>query len=317
MTKLKDKIENALNESRTLILGAEVLLGFQYQSFFQTGFEKLPAYAQQLEIVNLALMLVVVGLLIAPAAYHRLVANGEDTEDVNRCVTGVMGMALLPFALAMGSNFLIAVEKAIALSAGLIAGIAALLVAIFFWYGFEMIGRSRHSAEIERIKSMADKNEKPEPDGNPLPAKIKQVLTETRIVLPGVQALLGFQLAVMLMDSFDKLTPMQKYTHLEGLGWIALSMVLLMTPAAYHRIVEQGEETERFLRLASRLVLFGMAFLALGIASDFYVVADKVFKSHAFAIALAAIAIVFFYGLWFGYTAIRRNQLSSQQERMG
>lgn len=34
---------------------------------------------------------------------------------------------------------------------------------------------------------------------------MEEVLTECRMVLPGAQALLGFQLAIVLMEAFDRL----------------------------------------------------------------------------------------------------------------
>ena len=57
MAKLKDKIKTALDESRMLILGAQVLIGFNYRSVFESGFEKLPKPAQYLKLVSLAVML--------------------------------------------------------------------------------------------------------------------------------------------------------------------------------------------------------------------------------------------------------------------
>jgi len=42
MASYSDKLENALNESRILILGAQVLVGFGFRSVFQEGFPKLP-----------------------------------------------------------------------------------------------------------------------------------------------------------------------------------------------------------------------------------------------------------------------------------
>lgn len=137
--------------------------------------------------------------------------------------------------------------------------------------------------------------------------KVEQVLTETRMVLPGVQALLGFQLASMLVDGFDKLPESSKYVHLASLGCIALAAILLMTPAAYHRIVEDGEDTEPFFRFASRMVLAAMVPLALGIAGDFYVVVAKVAASPPFGIAAAVLALVLFYSLWFGFMLWRRH----------
>ena len=42
MGELKGKVQNALDEARTLILGSQILLGFQYDSIFQRGFDELP-----------------------------------------------------------------------------------------------------------------------------------------------------------------------------------------------------------------------------------------------------------------------------------
>jgi Family of unknown function (DUF6328) len=81
-----------------------------------------------------------------------------------------------------------------------------------------------------------------------------------------------------------------------------------MTPAAYHRIVERGEETEHFHRFASRVLLAAMIPLALGITADFYIVMRKVTESAALSAIVAALLLIAFYGLWFGYTLYRRAQ---------
>jgi hypothetical protein len=41
----------------------------------------------------------------------------------------------------------------------------------------------------------------------PLGTKIEQVLTEARIIIPGAQALFGFQFVAMLTTGFDRLPP--------------------------------------------------------------------------------------------------------------
>jgi hypothetical protein len=127
------------------------------------------------------------------------------------------------------------------------------------------------------------------------------------VVLPGAQALLGFQFISLLMESFEKLPQSSKYVHFTSLCLVALAVILLMTPAAYHRLVDRGEDTEHFHRFASRTLLASMIPLALGITGDFYVVARKITQSDAFAIGLAALALCIFYGLWFGYTLYERQ----------
>ena len=142
MAKLKDKVQTALDEARMLILGSQVLVGFQFRSVFENGFEKLPHYTQYLKLGGLALMIVAVALLMAPGAYHRIVEEGEDTPAMHRFTTNVMCIALLPFAVGLGIDAFVATEKIVGKTTAIFAGLLATLFAIFFWYGLEAIRRS-------------------------------------------------------------------------------------------------------------------------------------------------------------------------------
>ena len=308
MAKLKDKVKTTLDEGRMLILGSQVLLGFQFRSAFEQGFAKLPAHAQYAKLGGLGLMLLAVALLMWPGAYHQIVEGGEDTERLHRFATAVMGVALLPFALGLGADFFVGAEFMFGRTQGLVAGAAALAAALFFWYGLEALRRGGRKAEVGEEKEMARQNGEGEEGGTELKAKIEQALTEVRVVLPGAQALLGFQFASLLVEGFEKLPQSSKYVHFVSLSLIALAIILMMTPAAYHRLVEEGEDTEHFHRVASRMLLASMVPLALGITGDFYVVARKVTESAGLAAGLAALALATFYGLWFGFTLYRRKQ---------
>ncbi|MDQ6808451.1 MAG: DUF6328 family protein [Verrucomicrobiota bacterium] len=90
-----------------------------------------------------------------------------------------------------------------------------------------------------------------------------------RIVLPGTQAFIGFQLSAFLTDAFTKLPRTAQTLHLSALGFVALSGILLMTRPAYHRIAEKGEMNPHFLKLASGFLLAAMIPLALGISIRF------------------------------------------------
>jgi hypothetical protein len=307
MAELKDKVKTTLDEGRILIIGAQVLLGFQFRSIFETGFEKLPEHAKYMKLGGLGLLLLAVTLLIWPAAYHQIVEDGEDTHDLNRFATAVMGVALLPFALGLGVDFFVGAEHLFGRTQGLIAGVVALAVALFFWYGLEAIRRGSREPQVKEKKEMLKQEGEPEEGKTKLKDKIQQVLTEVRVVLPGAQALLGFQFISLLMEGFEKLPQSSKYVHFISLSLVALSVILLMTPAAYHRLVEQGEDTEHFHRFASRILLASMVPLALGITGDFFVVARKITEAEGLSIGLAALALLIFYGLWFGYTLYRRQ----------
>jgi hypothetical protein len=113
----------------------------------------------------------------------------------------------------------------------------------------------------------------------------------------------------MLMEGFDKLPQPSKYAHTISLIVKAVTVVLLMAPAAYHRMVEHGENTEHFHSVASMLVVLAMIPLPIAIAGDFYVVMQKVTGSALLAILTSATILLFFYLLWFGFTAYRRAQI--------
>jgi amino acid permease len=307
MSQLKDKIKTTLDEGRILIIGTQVLLGLQFRTFLEPGFEKLPAHAKYIKFGGLGVLLLAIALLIWPSAYHQIIEDGEDTHRLHRFASTVMCIALLPFALGLGVDLFVGGEILFGTTQAIIAGVVALLVALFFWYGWEAMKRGERAPEVKEKQEMAKQKGEDKEGETKLKDKIQQMLTEVRVVLPGAQALLGFQFIAMLMEGFEKLPQLSKYVHFISLSLVALTVILLMTPAAYHRLVERGEDTEPFHRFASRVLLAAMIPLALGITGDFYVVARKVTKSDGLSIALSALALLIFFGLWFGYTLYKRG----------
>jgi hypothetical protein len=302
MVELKDKIKTALDENRMLVLVVQVLVGFQFKGAFEPGFKRLPILLQHVKLGAFAFMLVTLALLLTPPSYHRIVARGECTRDFHEVLTGIMEWALMPFAVGLGLDVFVPCEKLLGMSGGIFCGIGALGVALFFWYGLPAFRRSRREHRVHQKELM--KNQASDEKAS-LKDKITQVLTEGRVVLPGTQALLGFQLVTFMSDAFEKLPRSLQMTHLAALGLIAFSAILLMTPPAYHRLVEHGEDTEHFLRLASVFVVVAMIPLALGIAVDFFVVVKKTTDSSPFAWGFASGTLAIFFGLWFAFPLLR------------
>lgn len=298
--ELPEKIDQALNESRILVLVTQVMLGFQYQAVFQPGFERLPRLSQTLKLGGLSLMLLALALLMAPAAYHRIVMQGNVSGQFHQFITKMTTPALLPLAIALGMDFYVMGAKITGPGLGVLIGLAVFLVAVCFWYGIEWFLAAREQ-NPKKETTMPEEQ-------TPLEEKVKFVLTEARVVLPGAQALLGFQFAAVLTDAFEKLPAPLPTIHLASLACVAVCTVLLMAPAAFHRIVEQGEDTERLHSFASKMILGAMAFLALGMTGDVVVVMEKVLHSSVWAITSAVLMLVLFYGLWFGYMLVRRAE---------
>ena len=187
-------------------------------------------------------------------------------------------------------------------AAGIIAGAAIFGAAIGIWYVF-----SRLHAK-SRLRPV------PKEEPTKLEQKIKEALIEARMILPGAQAFLGFQVANAFTNSFDQLPRRVQWTHFGSLLCVAISTIFLMAPAAYHRIAEHGEDSEEFYKVSGIMLLTAMFWLALGIASDLWVILRKTTQSDSFALGVSAVTLLFFYAAWFGYSLQKRRQI--QRERL-
>jgi Family of unknown function (DUF6328) len=283
-----EKIKIALDETRMLVLGAQVLLGFQLRSAFQERFDKLPRYVQNVDAASLLLMVLVIGLLITPAIHHRIVENGDATTRALRVVSVMMALALLPFAVTLGLNIFIALERIGTFGWATVFAMASSAMALWFWFGLEWFALAREGGKpMQQIDEQV-----------PLAKKIDQMLTEARVILPGAQALLGFQLSVVLTEAFEKLPGSSQTCHAVALGFVALATILLMAPAAYHRIVYAGESSQRFHDLGSRFIMAATLTLALGLATDVYVVIEKIAASTSIGLSAGAGSLIVLVGLW-------------------
>jgi hypothetical protein len=299
--KLPEKVKAALEETRILILGAQILLGFGFRGVFSTRFDELPECARYADGVALGLLVCTVGLLIAPGPYHRIVEAGQDSGRLHRFATVIADLALLPFALALGLGLLVGTEAIFndsVVSAA--AGAAGAGVALALWYGLPQL-RKRFVGERERMIMRGQSNERAD---TPLQVKIEQLLTEARVVLPGAQALFGFQLAIVLTRTFEQLPKASIVVHAASLFLVALAVMMLMAPAPYHRIVYAGENTDDMYRVGSALVMGATLPLGLGLAGDVYVVIAKISGSLAIGSITGGLVFVLLTGLWYLYPTI-------------
>ena len=99
-------VKTALEEARMLLLGAQILLGFEFRWVFRNGFTALPVHARYLSGVALLLMIITVALLIAPETYHHFEYNA-DTGRFHQLISRMAGCSLLPFALSLGVSLFI------------------------------------------------------------------------------------------------------------------------------------------------------------------------------------------------------------------
>lgn len=139
-----------------------------------------------------------------------------------------------------------------------------------------------------------------DPERCSLEKEASHTLEEARMVLPGVQALFGFQLIAVFQQSFASLlSQLEQRLHLASIVFTAMAIALLMTPAAYHRQAEPHDISRRFLRLSSYMLTVGMFTLFLSLEIDCYLISRIVLKRFAASFIVADALGVLYLGLWF------------------
>jgi hypothetical protein len=119
--------------------------------------------------------------------------------------------------------------------------------------------------------------------------------------MPGVQALFGFQTVAVFNQRFNELSILERNSHLAALTLVVISVALLMTPAAYHRIVEPHQVSEKTLSVASLLICLSLLPLAIAIALDFFVVLSLATGQRPYSIAAGGLALMSLTALWFAF----------------
>ncbi|MDB5219351.1 MAG: putative rane protein [Myxococcaceae bacterium] len=306
--KLKDKVQHALDEARMLILGIQVLLGFDLQAFFMSRWDVLPGSAHVVKLVSLSLLLVALVLVLAPCARHRIVDDGNDTPRLHGFTRAVTTIALLPFAVAMGLDFYVVGLSVSGVALGVALAATTVLVTVAAWFALPWaLRKHRGSRDTEASKHSEDAMEKTD-----LNDKIRHVLTEARVVLPGTQALLGFQFAGVLQSGFDALPTSSKLVHVAVLVLLGASVVFLMLPAAYHRIAEDGEISERLHRFSSPCILLAMATLGFAVAGDTFIVVRKATGSFAAALGISGVWLSLAMTTWFVMMFVLRKRYRAE-----
>jgi hypothetical protein len=310
--ELKEKIKLGLDESRVLVLGGQVFLGFQFRAFFQNGFEQLPTGVKELLLIGLTAIAVALALLIAITSYHRIVEQGSDSEGFVAFLSAMMCGAILPLIAGLAINLYVVAFKVLGQAGAVIFATIGGAFALGLLYGIELIQRIRRKQRIAEKQRMSQATENGPTD---LKTRIDHVLTEARLVLPGAQALLGFQFLIFLTEEFERLPESLKLVHLGSLVCVTFSTILLMTPASYHRIVELGEDTAHMHNVASVLVLSATVPLGLGVAGDFFVAIYKVRGDAGAALVWSAVLLAVTYVLWFGLPLTVRTARRLQHQR--
>src|SRR5215211_3435909 len=107
----------------------------------------------------------------------------------------------------------------------------------------------------------------------PLDKSATLVLDESRMILPGIQALFGFQLIAVFNEPFtEKLSVFEQRLHLFAIALVVITTMVIMTQAVFHRQTGVKHVANEFIHIATRLMLISMFPLATSVCLEFYLI---------------------------------------------
>jgi len=113
-----------------------------------------------------------------------------------------------------------------------------------------------------------------------------ELLEELRSLIPGAEVLFGFLLAIRFTEKFDTLTLVQERVYYATLLSTAFALVMLLAPAAFHRIRFREGDKEVMLRKGNREAIAGTGGIALAFTGVLFLITDLLFSlPWAFVVA--------------------------------
>lgn len=141
---------------------------------------------------------------------------------------------------------------------------------------------------------------------------LTELLGELRVALPGVQVLFAFLLIVPFSARFDHTTEFHRDLYLGTLICTALASALLIAPSMNHRLEFRHGDKEHLVKVANRLTIAGLTFVALAMIGVTALVTDFVFGTVETLITTAGVALAITV-LWYALPLGRRRTLRQRR----
>jgi hypothetical protein len=155
--------------------------------------------------------------------------------------------------------------------------------------------------------AVPDPDDHHETEKERLDRQLEQLLQELRVAMPGVQVLFAFLLAVPFQQGFSKVTDFQQGVYFGTLLAAAAASAFFIAPTAFHRVRFQDRDKPYLIAVASKLMIVGLACLAIAMNGAVLLVTDFLFDGPAVWITVAITASLYL-GMWFGLALLREAQ---------
>lgn len=137
--------------------------------------------------------------------------------------------------------------------------------------------------------------------------EMRNLIEEARMVIPGIQALFGFQTMAVFNNRFAELPDIGRDLYLGALALLVLAMALMMAPAAYHRLAERGQISRQMIDLGSNLLTVALVPLIFAFALDVTVVVLAALDDGKAGIAAGAATVLVLAGAWFAFPLLKKK----------
>jgi uncharacterized protein DUF6328 len=146
-----------------------------------------------------------------------------------------------------------------------------------------------------------------------LDRNLEELTGELRVVVTGVQVLFAFLLIVPFDNGFAHIGPFERAVYFVTLLLAALAAAFTIAPSAQHRFLFRHYDKGHLVFIANRIVIAGLACLALAMCGCLLLVATKLFGALAGALTVALGALPFTV-LWFLMPLRRRARLNASSD---
>jgi hypothetical protein len=133
-----------------------------------------------------------------------------------------------------------------------------------------------------------------------LDRNLGELLQELRVAITGVQILFAFLLGLAFTQRFTTLDRFDVAVYTVTLLATALATIALIAPVSFHRLVFRRRQKSALIVVADRLLLIGLALLALAISSAVLLILDVVlgrWQGLAGGGLVALVGVLTWYGL--------------------
>jgi cytochrome bd-type quinol oxidase subunit 2 len=130
--------------------------------------------------------------------------------------------------------------------------------------------------------------------------------------LPGVQTFLGFQLMSVFNQRFELFDRHEQLLHYAAFLMVAVTMGLMMAPAAYLRQAERDRISRRFVDMSSWMLSLAMLPFIAGVCLDTYLLGRLIIGGARLPALLATLGLcVVLTELWFVWPGLHRRRRRS------